>query len=114
MNPNQDTQSVPSDEEGLLALIRQVGEMAAAETLKELSSSESDPNETQPEKKDLRKVYANAASALTLTPDEDLLMELAEQFPNAKWVQELRSNQQSSTPDSSSSIANSSDSPESQ
>jgi hypothetical protein len=115
MNPNQDTQSVPSDEEGLLALIRQVGEMAAAKTLKELSPPAPNPNEPQPEKKTLRQIYANAASALTLMPDEDLVRELEEEMPNALWVQRLRANLKSSakppTTDSSSPKTDSSDVP---
>lgn len=61
--------------------------------------------------KDLRQAYAHAASALTLMQDEDLLRELEEQLPNAKWVQQLRSIQQSSTTDSSSPKTDSWDSP---
>jgi len=47
--------------------------------------------------KDLRQAYTNAASALTLMQDEDLLRELAEQRPNTPWARQWKLSQQNTT-----------------
>ena len=109
---SQQTQEGLSEEASLLSMIRDVGEQAAQRTLDKLSSPPPAAQD-QGEKKTLRQMYASASSALTLMQDEDLLRELAEQYPNAPWVQQWKLSQQNSTtPPTTDSSSPKSDSPD--